>query len=54
MDFLKNYECSINYHPEKANVLADGLSRKGQLAGLMAKEWNLLDNICEWNSRLEQ
>ena len=25
---VKNYDCSINYHPSKANVVANALSRK--------------------------
>ena len=25
---MKDYDCSINYHPSKANVVADALSRK--------------------------
>ena len=25
---IKDYDCVINYHPEKANVVADALSRK--------------------------
>ena len=28
VEFLENYDCTINYHPEKANVVADALSRK--------------------------
>ena len=24
---VKDYDCSINYHPSKANVVADALSR---------------------------
>ncbi|GJZ75085.1 putative reverse transcriptase domain-containing protein [Tanacetum coccineum] len=28
LDLLKDYECEICYHPDKANVVADALSRK--------------------------
>ena len=28
MELTKDYDCVINYHPGKANVLADALSRK--------------------------
>ena len=28
MDVLKDYDCEILYHPRKANVVADALSRK--------------------------
>ena len=28
MELIKDYDCVINYHPEKANVVAYALSRK--------------------------
>ncbi|XP_071921742.1 uncharacterized protein [Coffea arabica] len=38
----------------KANVVADALSRKAQVAGLMVKEWDMLEEISGWNPRLEK
>ena len=28
MELLKDYDCSIIYHPSKVNMVADALSRK--------------------------
>ena len=28
MELLKDYDCTIDYHPGKENVVADALSRK--------------------------
>ncbi|KAL2251400.1 UNVERIFIED_CONTAM: Retrovirus-related Pol polyprotein from transposon [Sesamum indicum] len=37
MELLKDYDCTIDYHPGKANIVADALSRKtvDQLAGMI-------------------
>ena len=51
--FLKDYDCTINYHPGKANVVADALSRQVQVAGLMIKELHLLEEVSYWNPLLE-
>ena len=53
MKFLKDYDCTINYHPEKSNVMADDLSRQVQVVGLMIKELHLLEEDSNWNPCLE-
>ncbi|KAL0406326.1 UNVERIFIED_CONTAM: Transposon Tf2-12 polyprotein [Sesamum latifolium] len=37
IELLKDYDCTIDYHPGKANIIADALSRKtvDQLAGMI-------------------
>ncbi|XP_027169505.1 uncharacterized protein LOC113769237 [Coffea eugenioides] len=52
MEFLEDYDYTINYHPGKANVVADALSRKAQISRLMVKEWELLGTVGEWNPKL--
>ena len=34
LELVKDYDCEINYHPGKANVVADALSRKSSLSAL--------------------
>ena len=57
MELLKDYDCSILYHPGKANVIADALSRKssGSLAHIsterrpLVKElYELIDQGLQW------
>jgi hypothetical protein len=38
LELNKDYDVEINYHPDKANVVADALSRKKYCNNLMVKE----------------
>ncbi|CAL1369465.1 unnamed protein product [Linum trigynum] len=35
VELLKDYDCTIDYHPGKANVVADALSRRERLPTLV-------------------
>ena len=42
LELFKDYDCIIDYHPEKANVVADALSRKTVVAmSLQYSDWRL-------------
>ncbi|XP_077235487.1 uncharacterized protein LOC143877356 isoform X2 [Tasmannia lanceolata] len=47
LEFLKDYDFTLSYHPGKANVVADALSRQGcaKLACLLMEEWKLLEQF---------
>ena len=47
MDFLEYYDFTLHYHPGKANVVADVLSRKSQgvLASIASREWRMLETV---------
>jgi len=44
LEFLKDYDFELSYHPGKANVVADALSRKSlHISALMVREMDLLE-----------
>ena len=47
MEFLEDYDFTLNYHPGKENVVADALSRKsrGVLASIASREWRMLETV---------
>jgi len=50
MEFLKDYDFELHYHPGKANVVADALSRKSlHVSSLMIHEMNLLEKFRDMN-----
>jgi hypothetical protein len=44
LELIKDYDLGINYHPSKANVVADALSRRSHLNMLATRE--LLPEFC--------
>ena len=45
LELLKDYDCIIDYHPGKANVVADALSRKAMAALLIQRsEWRIVSD----------
>ena len=47
MEYLEDYDFTLYYHPGKANVVADALSRKsrGVLASVASQEWHMLKTM---------
>ena len=47
MEFLEDYDFTLHYHPGKANVVADALSRKsrGVLTSIASREWRMLETV---------
>ena len=47
MEYLEDCEFTLHYHPGKAYVVADELSRKSQgvLASIASREWRMLEVV---------
>jgi hypothetical protein len=45
LEFIKDYDLGINYHPGKANVAADALSRRSHANHLIVK--SIPSKLCD-------
>ena len=53
MEYLKDYEFTFHYHPDKANVVVDALSRKprGVWVSVASREWQMLEIVRQFGLR---
>ena len=56
MEFLEDYNFTLHYHPDKANVVADALSRKsrGALASIASREWRMLETVGQFGPQYSE
>ncbi|KAK6124666.1 hypothetical protein DH2020_041588 [Rehmannia glutinosa] len=49
LELVKDYNCTINYHPRKANVVVDALSRKtkGEMSSLITEQEELVNEFAK-------
>jgi hypothetical protein len=52
LEFIKDYDLGINYHPRKANVVADALSRRSHVSQLVVDSMPF--ELCEEFDKLNQ
>ncbi|XP_042472257.1 uncharacterized protein LOC122054906 [Zingiber officinale] len=45
LELVKDYDCSINYHPGRANVMADALSRKSAMSSQLTTQQQLISEF---------
>ena len=55
MELLGDYDFDLQYHPGKANAVADALSRKSYqcLASLSVREWKMMGDFSDFGFELE-
>ena len=56
MEFLEDYDFTLHYYPDKANVLADALCRKSQgvLASITSRVWRMLEIIGQFRLQYDE
>ena len=56
MEFLEDYDFTLHYHPGKANVVADALSRKSQgvLTSIASREWRMLEIVGQFRLQYDE
>ena len=56
MEFSEDYDFTLHYHPGKANVVADALSRKSQgvLARIASREWQMLETVGQFRLQYDE
>lgn len=54
MEFLKDYDFELSYHPSKANIVANALSKKSlHMFVMMVKELQLIEEFRDVNFSVE-
>ena len=56
MEFLEDYDFTLHYHPDKANVVADAFSKKSQgvQASIASREWQMLETVAQFRLQYDQ
>ena len=45
MEYIKDYDIPIKYHPRRVNVVAYALSRKSAFSGCIVPEWRWIEQF---------
>jgi len=54
IELLSDYDCEILYHPGKANVVADALSRKQVTVASLRSQWNLIEQMSQFHISIRE